>query len=388
MAKKASLFFLTLALPLSLLSFSCGNGGGGTEARIKKDKRIYIGAVPFEPPLLYQDRQELVGPEAELAKRISDKIGGHLGVETEPFWITRSYNTLPAALLNDEIDFIVSVFGITDARREEVLFSDPYYESEMVLVINPSHQGDLKADSLAGKKIGVREGTAFAEQVADKYSQSTLVPHTTLDDAILALKRAEIDAVIDDRYMAAFSLATTPGVAHLEIVPGTLGTVSCGAAVRKEDTDLMEQINQVIAEIKKESLYAQWTQEHMGADRLAKVESRYEARMERLKMATQPRRVLIRLQRSPGSSFDIYRFANLSFVLTNSSTGQAYQTSRIDFQGATGTSGVRVPPGEYRVFLPKFNFSPGYVLIRDNDPDQVNVRIRLRNDGAAEMTRS
>ncbi len=33
MAKKASLFFLTLALPLSLLSFSCGNGGGGTEAR-------------------------------------------------------------------------------------------------------------------------------------------------------------------------------------------------------------------------------------------------------------------------------------------------------------------------------------------------------------------
>lgn len=386
MAKRAALLLLMLATAVPIVS--CNGAGAGTLARVKKDKRTYIGAVPFEPPLLYQDRQQLVGPEAELAQRVSDKLGQEVGLsDVEPFWITRTYKTLGPALANEEVDLVVSVYGISDDRKQQLAFSDSYYESELVLVINPVHKEDLTIDNLDGQKIGVREGTVAQQRVEAKYANSTTVPHSTLDDAILALKRGEIDAVVDDHYMAAYALDTTPGVAHLEILPGTVDKVQCAVGVRQSEGKVLELVNQVIAEVKNQSLYAQWLQEHIG-ERLQRVDARHDERLEKKKRAVQPRQVTIAVARDRGSSFDIYRFANLSFVLTNRSTGQSYPTSRIDFRGSTGYSSVNVPPGNYRVSLPKFNFSPGEVLIRGSDANNVTVRIVLRGDGSVVMTRS
>ncbi|MFQ5740833.1 MAG: substrate-binding periplasmic protein [Acidobacteriota bacterium] len=387
MAKKA--LPLLLLCQLVVLLVSCGGGGSGTLARVKKDKRAYIGVVPFEQPLLYQEAQEMVGPEAEISNRIAEKLGGKVGLSGQvvPHWINRSYKSLAAALANEEVDLVVSVFGITRERETQLRFSTPYYTSELVLVINPLHKKDLRPNDLEGQKIGVREGTAAAEKVKVKSSKSTVTPFGTLDDAILALKRREIDAVIDDRLLAAYSLATTPGVTHLEIVPGVIDTVQCAVAVRKNDKELLSLINEVIAEVKEQNLYPTWTAEHIG-DRLAQVEQRHQARLERAKKAAEPRRVVIRVSKDRRNNFDIYRFANLSFVLTNRSSGKTYTASRIDFKGPVGVSAVNVPPGNYSVVLPKFNFRPGTILVLESDPNRISVNIRLQADNRAKITRS
>jgi polar amino acid transport system substrate-binding protein len=246
----SSLLFLVTAWML-------GCTQGLTRTKIQKDKRIYIGAVPFEPPLLYQQAGVLVGSEANLAQRIAEKFGQDMGLELEPFWITRSYKTLAAALINEEVDFIISVYAITEEREKEIQFSNPYYTSELVLIINPAHKPNLRPNDLSEQKIGVREGTGVAVKTTTKYSSSTIVPFETLDDAILALRRGEVDAVVDDKILAGFSLATAPGATHLEILPSVIDTVECAVAVRKGDS-VINEVNEVIAEIS--SLYAGWTE--------------------------------------------------------------------------------------------------------------------------------
>ncbi len=385
MTSRAFLFSLLAVFAAA----GCAPSETGGLLRVKKDGKAYIGTVPFEPPLLYQDRQELVGPEAGLAAKISEKLTEKLGAPrpVEPFWITRTYRTLSAALANNEVDLVISVYGITEERKQTLDFSDSYYQSELVLTINPAHDANLRPNTLDGKKIGVRADTAGADKVAAKYSGSTIVPMATLDDAVLALKRGEVDAVIDDKHMSAYSLATTPGVAGLEIVPGVIDTVDCAVAVRKGDNELLEAVNAAIAEVAAQDQYAKWTQEHMG-DRLQAVLSRHEERLVRAQRASQPRQVVIRVSRDRGSQFDVYRFANLNFVLTDQSTGQNYTASRIDFQGRTGVSSVRVPPGSYRVVLPKFNFTAGTVSIGTNDANRIGLDIRFRDNGTFQMTRS
>ena len=389
MAKKLLLTITALAI---LLSASCSDGASRTMDGIRLDKELVIGTVPFGAPLLYQSSQELVGPDAQLGQQILEKVRADIGEaagtrEIALRWSTRGYDGLVGALENDQIDLVLGVFGINQERKERVAFSEPYYSSEAVLIINPLHQ-DIQIDRLDGRSIGVRAGTVIQQIVQEKFSKSTTVPFKTLDDAVLALKRSEVDAVVDDRNIAAYALDTVPGVAHLEIVPGVVETVDCGVAVRQEDEHLLGLVGEVISQLKSEDSYSQWLSEAAG-DVVARVESRHPDRLEGERLAVEPRRLTIRVSKDKNYDFDIYRMANLSFRLTHQETGKVHNSSRIDFKGRVGVTSVTLVPGIYKLVLPKMNnWSPGAVQIRAKDPERVTVNIVLQRGGTVRMTRS
>ena len=389
MAKK---LLLTITALATLLSASCSDGASHTMDGIRLDKELVIGTVPFGAPLLYQSSQELVGPDAQLGQQILENVradigeaAGERGIALR--WSTRSYDGLVGALENKEIDLVLGVFGINQERTERVAFSEPYYTSEAVLIINPLHQ-DIRIDRLDGRSIGVRAGTLIGKMVQERFSKSTTVPFKTLDDAVLALKRSEVDVVVDDRNIAAYALDTVPGVAHLEIVPGVVDTVDCGVAVRQEDEHLLGLVGAAVSQIKSEDSYSQWLSEGAG-DVVARVESRHPDRLEKERLAVEPRRLTIRVSKDKNYDFDIYRMANLSFRLTHQESGKVHSSSRIDFKGRVGVTSVSLVPGIYKVVLPKMNnWSPGSVQIRANDPERVTVNIVLQQGGTVRMTRS
>jgi polar amino acid transport system substrate-binding protein len=373
---------LALLVAGSLFSVSCGNSSG-TMSKMRKERGVRVGMVPFQAPMIFQ-KQEFVGPDAELVKRIHERLAGEVmdseaAAAFQIYWVPRPHASLVPALHNREIDMIVGAFGITDERKGEVAFSEPYYQSELVLIINPGHR-DLRPNVLDRAKVGVPAGSATEHLVRQKYPDVNIVPFNTLDDAVLALRRSEVDAVIDDRNMAAYALDTVPGVGGLEVIPSPIATIDCAVAVRREDARLLEIVNQVVSEVKSENLVAAWLEEHQG-DRVARVEERHPKRVRAAELAEQPRQVLIRIQRGPGSRFDIYRVANLPFTLTNQGSGQSYTSSRIDFHGAIGMSSATVPPGAYVLALPRFNLR-AQLVISPMDPNQVSVNIMVQQDGS------
>jgi ABC-type amino acid transport substrate-binding protein len=386
MVRKLLLVFLTL--PLLVLPSCNGEASTATFNRISKNQFVTIGSVPFEGPLLYQRSQSWIGPDAELGRLVVEKIDEAIEEtdEIEGKWIGLQHGTLATTLANSEVDIAMGVFGITEARKELVSFSEPYYTSQLVLVINPIHR-DARPNLLDGMEIGVREGTAVEELVNEKFGGSTIVPFKNLDDAILALRRAEIGAVIDDQYMAAFALATVPGAGHLEIVPEVVGTVDTAVAVQKKDTRLLGMINEVIAQVKAEDLYSQWLNEEAEAQ-LAQVQERHPERLERDRQAVLPRRVVIQVSKDSNYDFDIYRMANLTFTLTDEKSGQSYNSSRIDFKGSTGSASVTLQPGRYKLMVRKMNnWSPGVVVVQPSDPERLTIKIRLQRGGQVRLTR-
>ena len=386
MVRKLLLVFLSL--PLLVLPSCGGEASTATFSRIDKNQFVTIASVPFEGPLLYERSQVWIGPDAELGRLVVERIAEALeeGDEIEGRWIGMQHGTLATTLANSEVDIAMGVFGITEARKELVSFSEPYYTSQLVLVINPTHR-DARPDALDGLEVGVREGTAVEELVNEKFGGSTIVPFKNLDDAILALRRAEIGAVIDDQYMAAFALATVPGAGHLEIVPEVVGTVDTAVAVQKKDTRLLEMINEVIARVKSEDLYSQWLQEEAEAQ-LAQVQERHPERLESDRQAVLPRRVVIQVSKDNNNDFDIYRMANLTFTLIDEKSGQSYNSSRIGFKGSTGSASVTLQPGRYKLMVRQMNnWSPGVVVVQPSDPERLTIKIRLQRGGQVRMTR-
>ena len=385
MSRKLS--FLFFFFSVLVLSPACSK----TIERIKKEGVVKVVTIPHGGPLIYQKELDLVGMDAELAQRIVTRIGRVAigpgqATDIKLHWITRSYGTWVAALENEEADLAVAVLGITDEAKTHIQFSEPYYTSVLVILINPAQRKDIESsENLGGTTIGVREDTAVHRLVEKQFPESKLLPLKTLDDGVLALRRGEVDAVIDDRYMAAYSLATVPGMSHLEMLPGVVGRLDCAVGMRKGEDDLLAVANEVVAEVKANDQVVQWISEHIG-DRFAEVEGRHAARLENDREAARPRNVSIRVSKSANFSFDIYRLANLRFVLTNQDTSQTYRSSRISFQKSVGVSRATVPPGPYVLSLPKFRLKAG-VVIEPEDAGLVTVKIRLRR-GAVDVEKS
>ena len=379
---------LLLAGMLGIYAACNGSSSMGTLHQIEREGFAYFGVVPFGAPLLHKVGTEFVGPEPALAKQISQRIGEELKrSDVEPFWIHRGYDGLIPTLLNDEADFVISVFGRTPERERQVAFSETYYTSELVAVINPARNDNIRSITLGQAKIGVREKTAVEQKVRTKYRDAEIVPIETLDEALLQLRSGDVDAVIDDRIMAAYALATITGVSHLEILPDfVVDSIECGVAVRKGEDEVLRLVNEAIRESKED--YQAWIDDQFSPDKLAAVMSRHRTRLETARRANKPRRVVIRISKSSSSDFDIYRFANLNYVLRNANGGQSYTSSRINFEGRTGVSSVTVPPGRYSVTLTKFNTTFGTLLILPDDPLRINVNIRLQARGQFTMTKA
>ena len=357
---------------------SCGSSSALIS--IKGDKAANIGTVPFEAPLYYQKGTEMVGPDAELASRIVESLNSALSEpgNTQKItlrYITRSYATLIPALENEEAHFVLGVFGVSESRKERVSFSTPYYTSQLGLAINPV-TNDLRPELLKNVTIGVREATVVEEVVKQKFPSAKTAPFKAVDDGVLALRRGEVDAIIDDRNMLAYSLDTVPGSKGLELVPGDMGKVECAVAVRKGDDELLKIVNDSIAKVQSEGLYAQWTAEHVG-ERLAQVEERHAVR---IKQEQGPRDIEILVSKDANYNFDIYKMANLSFQLTNSKTGEKSRSSRIRFRRKVGSSSATIIPGNYTLSLPKFGFKQKIDITKD-DPDKVTFSIRLKTGG-------
>ena len=380
----------SLLLAGMLGSYSACNSSSsmGTLNQIEREGFAYFGVVPFEAPLLHQVGTEFVGPEPALAKQISQRIGEDLKrSDVEPLWIHRGYDELISALLNDEADLVISVFGKTPERERQVAFSETYYTSELVAVINPVRNDNIRPSTLGQARIGVRDRTAVEQKVRAQYRDAEIVPIETLDEAILQLRSGDVDAVIDDRIMAAYALATITGVSHLEILPDfVVDSIECGVAVRQGEKKLLQLVNEAVRESKAE--YQAWIDDQFSPDQLAAVLGRHRERLEGAQKANKPRRVVIRISKSSSSDFDIYRFANLKYVLRNESDGQSHTSSRINFEGRTGVSSVTVPPGRYSVTLTKFNTTFGTLLILPDDPLRINVNIRLQANDRFTMTKA
>ena len=378
---KKQLNWTALSL-LALTVIGC-NDVASTPDRTASHGMTRVAAVQMEAPLLYQRGQELVGPETEIIKRAMDKLNAARLAEgsrpNEVLYMKREYADLLPLVEKADVEFAAGAIGISDEWAQRVAFSDSYYTTELVVVMNPGSKR-IGADKLSGLKIGVRQGTAVESWVRSSYQDVEIVPFASLDEALLSLRRGEVEGVIDDLQMAAYALDTGVGMAHLEILPGNLGTIEVAIAAPKDNKILLDALNQAIADVGGRDGFAQLASEHTG-DRVASVRKRHGDRVESERLATAPRRLRLRVSKDPGSDFDIYKVANLRFLLRDNNSGKSFQTSRVQFNKKIGVTSASIPPGSYTLYLPKFGNAPlGEVMIKSDDGKQVNYRLRWKAD--------
>ena len=168
-------------------------GAGGTDGLLKEvcDKgTLTVSTDPAYPP------QSSLDPKTNTYKGfdidVATEIAHRLGVDIA--WETPSWDVLTAGGWNDRWQMSVGSMTPTNARQKVLDFTQPYYYTPAVVVVNKDNTSitDISTD-LDGKKIGVCSGCTY-----DQFLQKTL-----------EIKGFTFDFVIDDADIHGYDTDTT-----------------------------------------------------------------------------------------------------------------------------------------------------------------------------------
>ncbi len=195
---------------------------------------LVMGTNAEFEPFEYRDNDEIVGYDVETAKAIADFVDMDFDIEDMAF------DSLITALNSGQIDMVVAGMSVTEERLEEVNFSNPYYRAAQVIIVPKEGATVASSADLAGKKIGVQEGTTGDIYVEENVENADLNRFKKAVDAAIDLANGRLDAVVLDEQPALRIVAQNDA---LTVLDEALTEEEYAIAVRKDNPELLNAIN-------------------------------------------------------------------------------------------------------------------------------------------------
>jgi polar amino acid transport system substrate-binding protein len=207
------------------------------------------------PPYEYYEGGEVVGIDADIAQAIADELGKELQIDDMAF------DSIIAAVQTGKADFGAAGMTVTEDRLQNVSFSDTYAEAKQVIIVKEG--SDIQsADDLNGKTVGVQLGTT-GDILADDIEDGTVERYNKGAEAVLALTQDKIDAVIIDSEPAKVFVSENEG---LTTIDDAYEVEEYAIAVAKDNTELLDQINEAIANLKESGKLQEIIDKYISAE--------------------------------------------------------------------------------------------------------------------------
>ncbi len=205
--------------------------------------KLVVGSDTTYPPFEFiNETSKLpVGFDVDIATEIASRMGVDVEIKTV------KWESIIPSLQNGEYDVIISAMTITEERSQQISFSKPYYNSSQAILVaagNPKNihdESDLTRDDVI---VGVQRGTTSDDYITGKQKEDNIVRLQDFNVLYQKLDLGEIDVILGDFPVVAYAART--GEVQGEVV-ATFGSVEqFGIGVRKEDTNLLNKINEIL----------------------------------------------------------------------------------------------------------------------------------------------
>jgi cystine transport system substrate-binding protein len=241
-----------------LLSLCFGVAHADALDDINKRGSLRIGLEGTYPPFNYREGGKLVGFEVELATAIAEQL------KVKPEFATAEWSGLLAGLQANKYDIVINQVSVSDKRRQVFDFSQTYTYSSPQLVVRNDETRDFKTlEDLVGLKVGVGQGTNFAEQArAVKGVQVQTYPGAPEYLQDLVAKR--IDAALNDSLLIPYAIKQ----AKLPLKPGAPVGAPTEMAIpfQKNNPKLEKAINDALDALKSNGEFAKISNKWFAQD--------------------------------------------------------------------------------------------------------------------------
>lgn len=268
---KKKLSFLGVILSAGMLMAACGGsddssdsssssgseGSGDSGLNLLEEGKFTTAASGLYKPFNYEEGGQLTGFDIEIGAALAEEMG----LEHNP--VTNPFETIIQGLIGNKFDAIIGSMAITDERAETVAFSDPYYLSGGKIWVAEGNTDIKEAADLEGKKIGIVAQTTY-EPAAKEYTDDIQYYNSDVV-ALQDLVPGRVDAVITSDVVG-FE-AQNAGL-EIKDIGENLWIEEAAIAVRKEDKELLDEVNRALDAIVENGTYAEISEKWFGTNLL------------------------------------------------------------------------------------------------------------------------
>jgi ABC-type amino acid transport substrate-binding protein len=232
----------------TLSALLLGMATASAETTLEKIKRtgVMTSANTFSyPPFGFIEDGKQVGFDVDLGNEIARRMGVKLTFEAIDF------RGIMAALTSGRVDLLITGMVYTPDRAQRIDFSEPYFDGGVAAAFRPDRPIS-KPDEIIGKRVGVEIGSAGDKYVREKYESRVEIK--TYDTVFLALKDLEngrLDVFVGSVAPMRYIMRNMPTLKASETWDSRIQAVN----TRKEDKDLLEEINTHLLVMKKDGTY-------------------------------------------------------------------------------------------------------------------------------------
>ncbi len=220
----------------------------------------------FAPMGFRNDQNELVGFDVDLAKLVFETLD--IEVRFQPIDWAAKVLELDAG----NIDMIWNGLTITEPRRLEMLFSDPYISNRQIVLTKADATIDTIAE-LADRTVAAQLGSASEDAIKANaiFEDLTLITTDSFNDALLELDANSVDAVVVDEIYGRYVISQNPG--EYRVMTETLGDEFYGIGFRLGNTTIRDIVNDTLFDLIESgdalAIAQEWFAEDVFLDRVA-----------------------------------------------------------------------------------------------------------------------
>lgn len=212
-----------------------------------EDTIIMSGEPNFPPYEFVSEDGEYKGFNIDLMRALS------LELKTEIKLIPISWIDVHNSLENGDIDAIQGM-NFNEKRKELYDFSEPYLVNSTILFLNIDNEEILNYDELRGKRIAVQRSSTAA-YILSEIGDLEVAFFSDLEEAFIKLRDGKVDAVFGDKLSGAYILKKLDMNKDIKTLGEALSRVNYGVAVKKGNTELLEEINKGLERLKRNGTY-------------------------------------------------------------------------------------------------------------------------------------
>ena len=220
---------------------------------------ITVGVnAQFEPFVYLDQNGSLAGFDIDIMNALNAVM------DFEVAYQNTTFEDLFTGLENGELDAAISAISVTDARKERVDFTDPYFASGLspvsyfsagqALATRTNNTTITGAAALtADVKVGVKQGTT-GEDYAVANTEADVVLFDESTPLLQALVNGEVDAIILDTPVIIRFIKANPG-ASIKLTGGPITEEVYAIAVSKERPQVLAGLNEGLQKIQDDGTY-------------------------------------------------------------------------------------------------------------------------------------
>lgn len=224
--------YLIFVIPLVLFFLGC------SEAKHKESSYRVVASFDYAPFIYIDDETgEKKGFVYEIAKEIEKR--GEFKFE----WYDQPFSRIIEKIVEERYDIGVSAFTITNERKKNVDFTEPFYNSEIVVL------GNKEIDYYNNNKesiYGIQTNSVFEDKIAKKPGNKIIV-NSKEERLIGTLVNKEIDYIVTDLAASNRIIRENPQLFKEEVLEDSEVAIVVSKKMNKND---FKKINSIILEMK------------------------------------------------------------------------------------------------------------------------------------------